>query len=134
MLEQRGIEIGSHTATHADLPALGDAAARGELASSKQVLERALGHRVPWFAYPYGAYDARVVALVAHAGYLLAVTTKDPKPLEELNPGIPAVLADLIMHLLEKKPEDRPDSATQVLIRSLASSRSRMGDAVLLDA
>jgi peptidoglycan/xylan/chitin deacetylase (PgdA/CDA1 family) len=30
---------------------------------------------VPWFAYPYGAYDARVAALVAQAGYLTAVTT-----------------------------------------------------------
>jgi peptidoglycan/xylan/chitin deacetylase (PgdA/CDA1 family) len=76
LLEQRGIEIGSHTVTHADLPALSDAQAFEELATSRSTLERALGHPVRWFAYPYGAYDGRVVGLVARAGYRLAVTTR----------------------------------------------------------
>lgn len=76
VLEQRGIEIGSHTVTHADLPALGNAAALRELRASKLTLERAVGHPVPWFAYPYGAYDARIAALVHRAGYQLAVTTQ----------------------------------------------------------
>lgn len=76
VLEQRGIEIGSHTVTHADLPILSDAQAYHELTASKRTLERAVGHPVPWFAYPYGAYDDRVVGLVAKAGYELAVTTK----------------------------------------------------------
>lgn len=88
VLERRGIEIGSHTVTHADLPALDDAQARAELTRSRNALERAVGHPVRWFAYPYGGYDARIVRLVKQAGYLLAVTTKsgscqDPsRPLE----------------------------------------------------
>jgi peptidoglycan/xylan/chitin deacetylase (PgdA/CDA1 family) len=76
VLEQRGIEIGSHTVTHADLPTLSNAQAFEELTASKRTLERAVGHPVPWFAYPYGAYDSQVVALVARAGYELAVTTQ----------------------------------------------------------
>ncbi len=76
LLEQRGIEIGSHTATHAQLTALSDAQAFRELTTSKRVLERALDHPVKWFAYPYGAYDDRVTRLVARAGYRLAVTTR----------------------------------------------------------
>ena len=75
-LEQRGIQIGSHTVTHADLPILSDAQAFQELTVSKRTLERAVGHPVPWFAYPYGAFDSRVVQMVARAGYELAVTTK----------------------------------------------------------
>jgi peptidoglycan/xylan/chitin deacetylase (PgdA/CDA1 family) len=31
---------------------------------------------VAWFAYPYGAEDASVIALVREAGYSLAVTTR----------------------------------------------------------
>jgi peptidoglycan/xylan/chitin deacetylase (PgdA/CDA1 family) len=76
VIEQRGIEIGSHTVTHADLPTLTDAQAFEELTASKRTLEQAVGHPVPWFAYPYGAYDSRVVQMVARAGYKLAVTTK----------------------------------------------------------
>jgi peptidoglycan/xylan/chitin deacetylase (PgdA/CDA1 family) len=76
VLEQRGIEIGSHTVTHADLPTLDDASALEELRASKLTLERAVGHPVRWFAYPYGAHDARIVSLVRRTGYELAVTTQ----------------------------------------------------------
>jgi peptidoglycan/xylan/chitin deacetylase (PgdA/CDA1 family) len=74
-LEQRGIEIGSHTVSHRDLTALSDRELRMELLSSRPVLERRLGHPVPWLAYPFGAHDARVVAFARRAGYRLAVTT-----------------------------------------------------------
>jgi peptidoglycan/xylan/chitin deacetylase (PgdA/CDA1 family) len=76
VLEQRGIEIGSHTVTHANLPALDNGRALQELRTSRLTLERAVGHPVPWFAYPYGAYNARIAALVRSAGYQLAVTTQ----------------------------------------------------------
>jgi peptidoglycan/xylan/chitin deacetylase (PgdA/CDA1 family) len=76
VLEQRGVEIGSHTVTHVDLPTLGDAQVMQELTASKRTLERAVRHPVLWFSYPAGAYDSRVVGLVARAGYQLAVTTQ----------------------------------------------------------
>lgn len=75
-LEAHGIEIGSHTVRHAALPLLSSTAARHELVNSRRALERHLGHPVLWFAYPYGAEDARVVPLVREAGYALAVTTQ----------------------------------------------------------
>ncbi len=74
-LERRGIEIGSHTVSHLDLTGLSDRDALRELVDSRRVLERRLGHPVLWFAYPGGAYDARVERLVCRAGYRLAVTT-----------------------------------------------------------
>jgi peptidoglycan/xylan/chitin deacetylase (PgdA/CDA1 family) len=76
VLERRGVEIGSHTVTHADLPALSEVAALDELRSSRLALERHLGHPVQWLAYPYGAFDARTVELARRAGYVLAVTTR----------------------------------------------------------
>jgi peptidoglycan/xylan/chitin deacetylase (PgdA/CDA1 family) len=75
LLEWRGVEIGSHTVDHVSLTALDDRRALWELRASRTALERHLRHPVQWFAYPFGAEDARVVALVRRAGYVLAVTT-----------------------------------------------------------
>jgi peptidoglycan/xylan/chitin deacetylase (PgdA/CDA1 family) len=75
-LESFGVEIGSHTVHHVELPALGSAAALKELIVSRRELERHLGHPVQWFAYPAGAVDAAVLQLVRRAGYVLAVTTR----------------------------------------------------------
>jgi peptidoglycan/xylan/chitin deacetylase (PgdA/CDA1 family) len=74
-LEARGVEIGSHTATHADLTALSSEQALRELVRSRRRLEKKLGHPVRWLAYPFGAHNARVVGLTRRAGYALAVTT-----------------------------------------------------------
>ena len=74
-LERRGIEIGSHTVSHTALASVSDSTALAELVGSRKKLERKLGHRVPWLAYPYGSYDAQVEYLAKKAGYVLAVTT-----------------------------------------------------------
>jgi peptidoglycan/xylan/chitin deacetylase (PgdA/CDA1 family) len=74
-LERRGIEIGSHTVAHRDLTRLSDGDLLADLVSSRRALERKLRHRVPWLAYPFGAYDERVARFARRAGYLLAVTT-----------------------------------------------------------
>ncbi len=75
LLEERGVEIGSHTVTHRELTRLTDAQDLSELRDSRRALEQHLGHSVQWFAYPAGAEDTRVVALVREAGYVLATTT-----------------------------------------------------------
>jgi peptidoglycan/xylan/chitin deacetylase (PgdA/CDA1 family) len=75
-LERRGVEIGSHTVSHRSLTGLSTAQAWTELVRSRRVLERRLGHRIPWLAYPFGAYDGRIEGLARRAGYLLAVTTE----------------------------------------------------------
>ena len=75
-LERLGVEIGSHTVHHVELPALSSAAALDELVVSRRALELHLGHPVQWFAYPAGRVDASVLPLVHRAGYVLAVTTR----------------------------------------------------------
>lgn len=76
VLERRGIEIGSHTVTHAGLTSLSDRDALRELVHSRRAFERRLHHPVQWLAYPYGAYDTRIERLARRAGYVLAVTTE----------------------------------------------------------
>jgi peptidoglycan/xylan/chitin deacetylase (PgdA/CDA1 family) len=75
-LDAAGMDVGAHTRTHASLPQLAPAGLDSEVAGSRRDLERILGHPVYWFAYPYGAFDARVVRAVRRAGFLLAVTTE----------------------------------------------------------
>ncbi len=46
---------------------------------------------------------------------LRATALRDPTPVKKLAPGLPLALADLIMKLLAKNPDDRPASATAVI-------------------
>lgn len=75
-LELRGIEVASHTVSHRNLPGLSDASAWAELYNARRILERRLGHRVPWLAYPFGAFNGRIEGIARRAGYLLATTTQ----------------------------------------------------------
>jgi peptidoglycan/xylan/chitin deacetylase (PgdA/CDA1 family) len=68
-LVERGVEVGSHTKTHAHLPRLGDAELKAELEESKARLEDELGRPCRFFAYPYGDEDERVRAAAVAAGY-----------------------------------------------------------------
>ena len=71
---RRGWEVGSHTRTHPWLPQLDDTSLETELARSKAELEELMGQPCRTLAYPFGAYDARVSAAAAAAGYDGAVT------------------------------------------------------------
>jgi peptidoglycan/xylan/chitin deacetylase (PgdA/CDA1 family) len=75
-LEDRGIEVASHTVHHRDLTRLSTRDAFAELVQSRRTLERELGHPVQWLAYPFGRFDARVEMLARRAGYVLATTTQ----------------------------------------------------------
>ena len=46
---------------------------------------------------------------------LRAIQTSSPRPPEELNPQVPRPLAELVMSLLEKEPDCRPQSADVVV-------------------
>ena len=63
------IEVGSHTRSHAHLPALSDEELRSELRDSKQAIEDELGRPAPFIGYPFGEHDLRVREATAAAGY-----------------------------------------------------------------
>jgi len=60
-----GFTIGSHSRTHARLDAIGAPMLRDELDTSAERIERELGVRPEWFAYPYGALNGVVATAVA---------------------------------------------------------------------
>jgi len=72
----RGIEFGSHTATHARLINLDDSALRDEIVRSRDSIAEHMGAPPRHFCYPYGASDARVAQAVQNCGYASAVTTR----------------------------------------------------------
>lgn len=72
-----GMEIGSHSHSHARLIDLDDGRLQEEVATSKARLEELLNsHAVESFAYPYGLHDDRVVDAVRSAGFKTACITR----------------------------------------------------------
>jgi peptidoglycan/xylan/chitin deacetylase (PgdA/CDA1 family) len=70
-LARDGQEIGAHSVTHPYLTTVSDTQLQSELVGSKTALEAIPGvGTVTDFAYPYGDYDARVIAAEQSAGYL----------------------------------------------------------------
>lgn len=68
----KGIDIGSHTATHARLDWLSDEAALDELQRSREVLVERLGPEAGIaVAYPFGRADDRICSLASQAGYAI---------------------------------------------------------------
>ena len=74
-IQSAGFRIEAHTASHPDLRALPDEAIDAEMEEADEVIERRLGRRPQYFAYPYGYHDERVRA-IARRRYRAAFTTK----------------------------------------------------------
>lgn len=68
-LQDRGWEIGSHTATHPHLTELDDHRLREELIVSREAVSEAMGRPCASIAYPYGSADERVAEAARAAGY-----------------------------------------------------------------
>jgi peptidoglycan/xylan/chitin deacetylase (PgdA/CDA1 family) len=68
------VEIGSHTFNHLDLRRLKDKDAVFEIKESRRELQKLSGQKVETFAYPYGYYNDRLVAVASSSGYLAAVS------------------------------------------------------------
>jgi peptidoglycan/xylan/chitin deacetylase (PgdA/CDA1 family) len=75
-MDRNGIEIASHTFSHADLGASDPARLAMELGRSRADLEALVGHPVLDFCYPYGHFNDAAVQAIQRAGYLTATTTQ----------------------------------------------------------
>ncbi len=79
-LLQEGVEIGSHTATHAYLIELQEGEefsawrkrVKADIAKAQQELKEHLGIQAEIFAYPYGEYTPEVVQIVREVGFIAA--------------------------------------------------------------
>jgi peptidoglycan/xylan/chitin deacetylase (PgdA/CDA1 family) len=67
-----GWEVGSHSVSHLDLTSLGDAELDVELRASRAACEAAVQRACETLAYPFSAYDRRVMERARLAGYRAA--------------------------------------------------------------
>lgn len=63
-MDEKGIEFGSHTASHPKLDELSSHEMEEEIRSSKEFIEERLGHEITTFAYPYGRFNEKVKNIV----------------------------------------------------------------------
>lgn len=75
-LQADGMAIASHTRSHPLLTQVSAAEARAEIEGGARDVAEHLGATVPAFAYPSGAHDADIAALVGAAGIAVAFTTR----------------------------------------------------------
>ncbi len=73
-LDQQGVELLSHTATHQKLNEIDDEKLDYELSHSKSALENILGHEILGIAYPHGNHDKNVCKKVRDVGYQYGFT------------------------------------------------------------
>ncbi len=73
-LQSQGIEVASHSASHAPLSVLASVDIVREGARSRAILERELGRPVKAFAYPYGIHDQAVQHLIGACGYIFGLS------------------------------------------------------------
>jgi peptidoglycan/xylan/chitin deacetylase (PgdA/CDA1 family) len=74
-LRDAGLEVGGHSATHADLSALSYEDALEELSRGKTELEDVLGEPVEVAAYPYGRTSSDAIRAARDAGFRAACST-----------------------------------------------------------
>jgi peptidoglycan/xylan/chitin deacetylase (PgdA/CDA1 family) len=81
-----GVDVQSHTCTHADLPTLDEQALDRELSDSRAALSNLLGNEVQYLAYPFGHFDLQVCAAARKAGYRAAFTFRNGRITGDLDP------------------------------------------------
>jgi peptidoglycan/xylan/chitin deacetylase (PgdA/CDA1 family) len=77
-LARRGIEIGSHGHTHAEVGRLGAATIEADLRTSRERIEEITGAEPRYLAWPYGRTSAAGIEAARAAGFEAAFTTDLP--------------------------------------------------------
>jgi len=71
-MDRTGVKFGSHSKTHSPMTKLSEDELKKEALESKRHIERALGHQIDTFAYPFGdatSFNNMVKEAVREAGY-----------------------------------------------------------------
>jgi peptidoglycan/xylan/chitin deacetylase (PgdA/CDA1 family) len=131
-LQERGVTLGAHSRTHADVSAIDGNALRDEIVGSGEAIFERTGSRPTAFAYPFGHLDQASVALVRRT-YQHGVTT-DFRVLHTAEDA--ALLPRLDMYYFQ-----RPDSlagwgraafGARIRVRRLARRARRLGGSTII--
>jgi peptidoglycan/xylan/chitin deacetylase (PgdA/CDA1 family) len=130
-LSAAGFEVGSHSATHAFLPDLGDATLRRELLDSKREIEDHIGRPVTHLSCPGGRTNRRVVEAAREAGYETMATSRigvngprtDPFALARCR-----LLRDTPQHTFEAFCRGDRLAGLQVRERALGAAKALLGN------
>ncbi len=68
-LDKNLIMVGSHTVTHKNLAEVDEDTIRYELTESRRSLEALLGVEISLLAFPFGAYNQKVLSIARETGY-----------------------------------------------------------------
>jgi peptidoglycan/xylan/chitin deacetylase (PgdA/CDA1 family) len=110
-LADRGVEVGSHTNSHAHLTQLSDADLDRELRGSRERIQAELGRACRFLAYPYGEEDERVRVAARAAGYDAAF-------------GLPGIERPINRYSLPRVGVWRRDSLLRMTIKTSPTARS----------
>jgi peptidoglycan/xylan/chitin deacetylase (PgdA/CDA1 family) len=111
-----GMDIGSHTRTHADLTAISVDKANNEITLSKRELEDAIGCEVRHFCYPYGLFTPLHSAMTKESGFITATTTQRGR-----------VAAGDDLYTLRRVLIARSTNAIQFLVKIISAYEDRRG-------
>lgn len=116
-LHRGGVAVESHTHTHADLRGLDRARIEDECARADALIERRLGTRPRYFAFPYGRHDA-TSREVAGSRYSAAFTTR-LAPLRDADDrfALPRLDAHYLRAAIVRRRLDGPGSRAWIAFR-----------------
>jgi serine/threonine protein kinase/tetratricopeptide (TPR) repeat protein len=97
--------------------------------SPEQIRGQEVDHRADIFAFGCVLHEMlsgeQPFAGTTAADTLAAILTRDPRPLADRQPDVPAALDVVVLRCLEKRPEDRFDTARDVAFALAAAAQPR---------
>ncbi len=89
------------------------------MAPEQAVADPSVDHRADIYSWGIMAYEMLTgwppFSGMSAQATLAAQAIQKPEPIQQRRPGLPPVLADLVMRCLEKRPADRPQTAAELL-------------------
>jgi peptidoglycan/xylan/chitin deacetylase (PgdA/CDA1 family) len=131
-LHERGVTLGAHSRTHADVSAIGGSTLVDEIAGSGEEIYQRTGSRPTTFAYPFGRLGPASVQLVRQT-YQFGVTTD----FRALNTAEDAALLPRLDMYYFQQPESladwgRASFVARITMRRLARGVRRLGSSGIM--
>lgn len=134
MLQEHGVEIQSHTASHKDLLTLVPQAIESEGRKTIDQLRNRLGMKATAIAYPFGRSNETVVAALSACGYRIGLNTKGRvSTLEDQLMDLPRIQIDAADNLSSFARRISSGKVSGGTARAVSSGRGALHLAARLD-